>query len=124
MWLGRDGPTGFLEKFDTLSIRDGRQSSDPSAAELNRSYSQIKDGLQKVKIPEELHIGASSRGIKSDCQQAYSVLSNCAGYTETAAKWVAEKLCNVGDDSSLVLDEDEILELFTLIRWCFMMIDY
>ena len=114
VWLGRDGPTGFVEKFDSFSMKDCATADATSAAELNRSYTQIKEGLQKVKLPEELHVGASNKGIKSDCQAAYSVVSNTAGYTETAAKWVAEKLCNV-QGGVLTISEDEVLELFTIV---------
>ena len=56
VWLGRDGPTRLLEKFDTFAMnRDGGACN---GAELKRSYGQIKDGLNKIKLPEELLIVA------------------------------------------------------------------
>ena len=51
-----------------------------------RGYEIIKDSLNKVKLPEDLHVFDSKSGISRDCQQNLTTISKCARYTETALK--------------------------------------
>ena len=63
--------------------------SSTNAAGLQREYEILKDQLSKVKLPNELKVYDTSRGIKQNCQTALSVLSKSARYTETALKQLA-----------------------------------
>jgi hypothetical protein len=111
-WLGRDGNLPFLNHYDTLSLQGGHNAQ-ASAAEVQRSYEQVKDGLNKVKLPDELKIYHKQQGIKADCQQAYSVVSKCAGYNESTAKWIAEKTASLGEDG-INLSSEDLQDLFTI----------
>ena len=75
----------------------------------------MKEHLAKVKLSEELHIGLSAKGIKAESQLAYAILSSCVTCTETVSKWLAEKLASTEGDISIILLEDESLELYATL---------
>ena len=123
-WLGRDGHKGhYLHSYEPISyMRPTGEGTADCAAEVNRAFTQVKEGLNKVKLPEELSIHTKRDGIKADSRPIYSVIRQSADYTETAAKWMAEKMhtCanidprNVREDD-IVLSEEDVRELFTIL---------
>ena len=117
-WLGKEGPHNFLQNYNTPSFLGGgnpiAEAEANSAAEVQRAFEQVKEGLVKVKLPHELKVYNNPKGIKADCQAAYSILSNCATYTETASKWVAEKSADI-DDGYVKVSTEDLQELFTIL---------
>ncbi len=85
-----------------------------NAAELQRDFEIIKDGLNRVRLPNTVKVFDNPRGIKKDCQPTLSVVTKCARYTETAVKQL-----------SLILDDelggrpaspDQLRSLFTILQ--------
>lgn len=116
-WLGRDGNNShFINSFDSLSLNNYGGGAPDSAAEVNRAYTQIKDSLAKVKLPDELCLQVDSSGVKADSKPLLSVIRQSAGYIETTSRWISLKLgTNINENGNVELTEDEVKELFCIV---------
>lgn len=90
-------------------------NNDDRAAEVQREYEQIKDGLAKVKLPSELRVFHSASGIKGDSKQAYGILKQAAAYQETAAKWLAVHAGTIRAADQVTISSESLQELFVIL---------
>lgn len=101
---------------DNNSAKDKQFSAGDSAAEIQRAFEQIQEGVAKVKLPNPLKVYHSNTGIKEDCKSAYNILKHCANYGETAAKWVSQQLDDVPEgNEKITIDLQDFHDLFTII---------
>ena len=87
-----------------------------SAAEVQRQFEQLKDGLCKVKLPSDLKVYHSASGIKGEAKAGYNVLKQGIAYQETTAKWLATQMKKFQADAPAIsVTKDDFHELFTIL---------
>ena len=54
-----------------------------------KAFDSIKEGLQKIKMPNQNNLGDSWAGIKKEYKGALKVISKCGRVAEAGLKWIA-----------------------------------
>ena len=77
-----------------------------SPADLQAQYRAIRDGLSKVKLPQDLVVGDSRSGIGKADLARFQVIQKCARFQETALKILSR-----GSTTDPVIDQFSVVAL-------------
>ena len=94
------------------------QEDPDCAAEVFREYEQVRDSLQRIKLPNELKLFDTQAGIKQECKGTLKVISKAGRFTETALRWVIDSQAEryKADDrgENVLLPSQKIQDLFAI----------
>jgi hypothetical protein len=89
-------------------------ASSTAEVHIERGYENIKDSLNKVRLPDELRVYDSKTGIARDNHPAVNILSKCARYCETALKQLS--IIVTKHESRVEIDSGDLQKLFTVLQ--------
>ena len=67
-------------------VRVSQALTFPDFNAVQEEFRTIKDAVQKVKLPKEIKVEESKKGIKRQDQSKAAIITNCASYTECLLK--------------------------------------